>query len=101
MHRSTLIALAGCGMLMTSCAAYLPVSTAAPRVEMPPEARRPCSLYRLPANPTQADLEFGYTARGANVAACDAARGLAVKTHDDEHALEAKAQPRPWWRVWP
>lgn len=107
MRRLTLIALGACGMLMSSCAGLIPASAVAPQVEMPAEARVSCSLYRLPANPSQADLEFGYTARGANVAACDAARRLAVQTHDDEHALEAKAEAervaraRPWWKVWP
>ncbi|ODT85611.1 MAG: hypothetical protein ABS78_19655 [Phenylobacterium sp. SCN 70-31] len=55
---------------------------------MPPQARRPCDLHRLPAAPTLADLEVGYAARGAQIVACDAARRLAVETHDAEHALE-------------
>jgi hypothetical protein len=54
---------------------------------MPAEAERPCSLYRLPANPSQADLEIGYATRGAALAACDAARALAVQTYAAEHAL--------------
>ena len=61
---------------------------AAPRVEMPSEAVKSCSLYLLPAGPTQADLEIGYATRGAQVVACDAARALAVQTHAAEHALE-------------
>jgi hypothetical protein len=61
---------------------------AAPRIDMPAEAARPCSLYVLPAKPTQADLEVGYATRGAQVVACDAARRLAVQTHEAEHALE-------------
>jgi hypothetical protein len=55
---------------------------------MPAEAARSCSLYRLPQSPTQADLEIGYATRGAQVVACDAARALAVQTHEAEHALE-------------
>ena len=57
-------------------------------MEMPSEAMRPCGLYRLPANPKAADLEIGYATRGAQIAACDAARALAVQTHAAEHALQ-------------
>lgn len=110
MRRLTLIALAGCALLMTSCAGLTPRSTAAaPQVGMPAEARRPCSFPTLGGGsfPTQSDLESAYTARGAALVACDGARGLAVQTHDDEHALEAKAdaaraaRARPWWKLWP
>src|SRR3954462_15763307 len=87
MRRSTLIALPVCTLLTTACASRLPTLPAAPRVEMPAEAERPCSLYRLPANPSPADLEIGYATRGAALAACDAARALAVQTHAAEHAL--------------
>jgi hypothetical protein len=55
---------------------------------MPAEAMRPCSVYRLPAAPTQADLEIGYATRGAQLAACDAARALAVQTQAAEHAMQ-------------
>ncbi len=55
---------------------------------MPQAARAACALYRLPAAPTQADLEIGYATRGAEIVACDAARALAVQTHEAEHALE-------------
>jgi hypothetical protein len=55
---------------------------------MPAEAIRSCSLYRLPKSPNQADLEIGYATRGAQIVACDAARALAVQTHEAEHALE-------------
>jgi hypothetical protein len=71
---------------------------------MPQEASRPCTLYRLPENPRASDLETGYAARGADLLACDAARRLAVQTHDAEHRLEAKQAraraSRPWWMVW-
>lgn len=102
MKRLTLIALSACGLGMQACAGSPLTSTAAPRVDMPETARRPCSIYLLPDNPTQADLEAGYQARGADLVSCNAARALAVKTHDDEHALEdrAAAPPRPWWKVW-
>jgi hypothetical protein len=59
---------------------------------MPAEAGRPCSLYVLSAQPTQADLEIGYATRGAQIVACDAARRLAVQTHEAEHALDARAR---------
>jgi hypothetical protein len=87
MRRSTLIALTVCAPLTTACASRLPALPAAPRVEMPAEAVRPCGLYRLPANPKTADLEIGYATRGAEIVACDAARALAVQTHAAEHAL--------------
>ncbi len=87
-----LIGLVGCVMLTASCASPRPNLPAAPQIEMPVQARAPCDLYRLPDAATQADLEIGYATRGAEVAACDAARKLAVETHDAEHALEAEGQ---------
>src|ERR1700744_2293009 len=88
MRRSTLLALLVFAMLTSNCASRPPVLPAAPRVDMPPEASRSCSLYLLPGAPTQADLEIGYATRGAQLVACDAARALAVQTHAAEHALE-------------
>ena len=58
---------------------------------MPAEASRACALHVLPRNPTQADLESSYATRGAQIVACDAARRLAVETHEAEHELEARA----------
>jgi hypothetical protein len=55
---------------------------------MPAEAARPCSLYLLPPTASLADLEIGYATRGAQIVACDAARSLAVQTHEAEHQLE-------------
>lgn len=75
-------------MTTAACASRPPSWPAAPRIETPPEAARPCSLYVLPDMPTEADLEIGYATRGAQVVACDAARRLAVQTHEAEHALE-------------
>jgi len=49
-------------------------------------------MHRLPARPTEADLEIGYATRGAQIVACDAARRLAVETHEAEHALEAEGR---------
>jgi len=42
----------------------------------------------LPAFPTEADYEATYTARGASIVACEAARKLAVDTHAGEHTDE-------------
>src|SRR4051794_21346982 len=94
MRRSIPPALLGCAMLTASCASRLPAFPAAPRVEMPAEATKPCGLYLLPPAPTQADLEIGYATRGAQVVACDAARALAVQTHAAEHALEDQVSPK-------
>jgi hypothetical protein len=74
---------------------------------MPRHAETPCALYTLPANPTQYDLEVGYSIRGSQVSECDGKRDLAVQTHAREHELEAEAaklreeRNRPWWKVWP
>ena len=84
----TLLALLGCALLTTNCASRRPNSPAAPRLTMPAEATRPCAIYRLPKAPTQADLEIGYATRGAQLAACDAARELAVQTQAAEHAMQ-------------
>lgn len=61
---------------------------------MPIEATRSCEVFRLPEAPTLADLEIGYATRGAQIAGCDAARSLAVKTHEAEHELEARLPSR-------
>jgi hypothetical protein len=94
MRRLILTAPLVCGMLTASCASQPPTLPAAPRVEMPAEAAKACSLYLLPQTPTQADLEIGYATRGAQVVACDAARALAVQTHAAEHALEDQVTPK-------
>ncbi|NBB64672.1 hypothetical protein GVN18_36050 [Pseudomonas sp. ODNR1LW] len=41
----------------------------------------------LPDNPTQADLDAAYAARGGQVIACDGARQLAVETIEAERRL--------------
>jgi hypothetical protein len=82
-------------MPIASCASRPPTWPAAPRIETPAEAARPCALYLLPQTPTQADLEIGYATRGAQVVACDAARKLAVQTLEAEHALEERLAPTP------
>jgi hypothetical protein len=85
------IGLLACAPTIASCASS-PTLPAAPRIEAPPEARRTCEIHLLPERPTLADLEIGYATRGAQIAACDAARRLAVQTHDAEHALEEEAR---------
>lgn len=72
---------------------------------MPALAASPCAIFTLPLAPTQADLEAGYSRRGAQLVACDAARQLAVDTHADEHRLEdalaadRAERARPWWKL--
>jgi len=56
-------------------------------LSLAPEALRPCALHVLPSAPTLADLEIGYVTRGAQLVACDAARRLAVETHQAQQAL--------------
>ena len=75
-------------LMTASCAVSPPISVSPPRLEPPAVARAPCRLDRLPPNPTLADLEGGYMARGAALVSCDAARRLAVETLDAEHASE-------------
>lgn len=74
-------ALAACVSLTGACAASPPISRAAPpRLALPLEATRPCALAVLPEAATLGDLETAYALRGAQVAACDSARRLAVDT---------------------
>jgi hypothetical protein len=61
---------------------------------MPAEASRPCALYLLPQSATQSDLETGFAQRGAQIVACDAARSLAVQTHEAEHQLQDRMKSR-------
>lgn len=80
--------------LTASCASSPRISTVAPQIEMPAEAKRPCGLHVLPPNPSAADLEIAYVQRGVQILNCDAARRLAVETHDAEHELEAGRRGR-------
>jgi hypothetical protein len=91
MRRWMLIVLSGCGVATSACATSVQPLRVAPRVETPAEAKRPCEIYRLPPAPNQSDLELGYAERGAQIVACDAARRLAVESHEAEHALEDEA----------
>lgn len=58
-------------------------------------ATRPCELHRLLAAPTLGDLEAGYMTRGRQIAACDAARRLAVETLLAERAAGEAARADP------
>ncbi|KRB52675.1 MAG: hypothetical protein IV099_11660 [Phenylobacterium sp.] len=69
---------------------------------MPEVAKRPCHLRRLPPSPTTADLEVSFAMRGADLAACELARKLAVETFDAQSALvDGVGKPaRRSWRNW-
>ena len=91
--------LIACGLTTASCAGSLPISTVAPpRLALPPAATRSCALATLPAEPTTGDLDVAYMRRGAQIAACDGARRLAVETLLAERAMQdawIKAGARP------
>jgi len=81
--------------LTAGCATRPPASPAAlPQLTPPPAAEAPCEAYVLPPGASRADLDEGYVRRGAQIAACDAARRLALETLKAEHALEAEALRR-------
>ncbi len=88
-----LSALLGSMTLIGGCAKPPPTSQAAPRLALAAEAMRPCALHILPSQPTLADLEIGYVARGAQIIACDAARRLAVDTYEAQQALTTAGPP--------
>ena len=54
---------------------------------LPAAALQPCRLATLPPDATLADLEAIYARRGADLAACDAARALAVEALKAERRL--------------
>ncbi len=84
----TLIALGACAIMTANCAASRPPSPVAPpRLILAEAATQSCELAMLPERPTAADLEAVYVRRGAQVAACDAARRLAVETLQAERSL--------------
>ena len=68
-------------LLLTGCSAVMrPTYADPPRLTLPAITEQPCQLPTLPADPTQADLEAAYIARGGQIVTCDAARNLAVET---------------------
>ena len=96
MNPWTLCGLTACVLMTANCAASRPSSPVAPpRLILAEAATQPCELAMLPERPTAADLEAAYVRRGAQVAACDAARRLAVETLKAERDLiDAWAQGR-------
>lgn len=92
--RWTPLALTACALMTASCASFRPSPVAPPRLTLPTEADKPCSLHVLPDDPTQADLEAGYMIRGEQIALCEARRLLAVDTLKAERDLiDAWANP--------
>lgn len=85
----------GCVLMTCACApSRVTTQIAPPRLAIPPIADTPCGLARLPAEPTQADLEVAYMTRGAQLVACDAARQAALETLLHERRLiDAWSQP--------
>lgn len=95
MRRWMLTAWLSFAGLTGACATRPPASPAAlPQLTPPPAAMAPCEVYVLPPDATRADLDEGYVRRGAQIAACDAARRMALETLAAEHALEAEALRR-------
>lgn len=75
-------------LMIASCASSPPPSRAVqPSLTLPEAALRPCRLATLPPDATLADLETAYARRGADLAACDAARALAVEALRAQQAL--------------
>lgn len=95
MRRWMLTAFLSCTGLTAGCATPPPaLPVALPQLTPPPAATAPCEVYVLPPAATRADLDAGYVRRGAQIAACDAARRMALETLEAEHALEAEALRR-------
>ena len=101
----TLCGLIACALMTANCAGSPPISAVAPpRLSLPEAARLPCALATLPEAPSLADLEAAYLQRGAQIAACDSARRLAVETLMAERAMQARwmaAEKRGRGRVSP
>ena len=100
-HRWIRLAPIAFSATIASCAASPPSSATPPRLILPQAALRPCVLDRLTESPTQGDLELTYVSRGAALAACEAARELAVGTLLAEREMqdrwrEANAPRRLW-----
>lgn len=95
MRRWMLTAWLSFAGLTGGCATQPPALPAAlPQLTPPAAATAPCEVYVLPPDATRADLDEGYVRRGAQIAACDAARRMALETLEAEHALEAEALRR-------
>ena len=95
MNHWTLCGLSACTLMIASCAAAPPISMAAPpRLILPEAAVAPCALAILPQDPSWSDLEAAYLRRGAQIAACDAARRMAVDTLTAERAMQDRLRGR-------
>lgn len=103
--RWTRIGLLALPVMTASCAASLPQSVDPPRLILPRAAETPCVLERLPATPTQADLEVAYVERGARLVECETARALAVETLMAERVIQDRwrreSETRSRSRLWP
>lgn len=78
-----------CAAMTASCAVSRPTSgVTPPRLTLPEAATRSCELATLPAEPKTGDLDVAYMRRGAQIAACDGARRLAVETLLAERAMQ-------------
>ena len=93
----TLIAWLAYGLLITGCASSPRQSV--PMLTMPEAATQSCHLWTLPENPTQADLEVIYYARGLEIGLCEGRRALAVQAFDAQQKA-LTPPPRPFWRFW-
>jgi hypothetical protein len=80
-------ALLACAIMTAGCATSRPDPVKPPRLTLPDAALKACVLPVLPADPTTADLDAAYLARGAQIVACDGARRLAVETLTAERRL--------------
>jgi hypothetical protein len=90
------VGIIGAALCLSACATTASPPVAPPRLQMPSSATEPCSLYRLPEQPTLADLEVALAARGAALVDCDGRRRLAVETAQAEHDLQDQWRtPRP------
>lgn len=71
---------------------------------MPAVAKAPCKLTLVPEYPTQADIDAVVIDRGVKLVTCDAARGVAVETHEAQNSLQdewlelQRRRALPWYR---
>lgn len=96
-----MLAIGAIAAQLAGCAVHAPNITP-PRLDMPAIVHEPCSLPRLPAGATMADLEQSYAARGAEIALCDARRDLAVTTAlAQQELIDRWMEERPaTWPPW-